>query len=229
MTVGIYKLTFASDPKIYIGQSSNVEKRIYSHNSLLRNGKHPNIKLQSMYNKYGDPVISLLEEVVAQEDLDDREYHYILKFDTINNGLNIALPLKQQRGLDAPSSKYTEEEISLIFTLLVYSNMTTVEIANISNLPKSLVNSISNGYNHLWLKEKYPEEYLILEGRRSNTRSSKSFKTGIEYRFFNKNTKEVAVVSKLSEFINKYNLSKSCVSRVVSKERKSHKGWILIP
>ena len=53
MTVGIYKLTNLSNGKIYIGQSVNVEDRIYKHKMALKGNYHKNDHLQKAWNKYG--------------------------------------------------------------------------------------------------------------------------------------------------------------------------------
>lgn len=54
MTVGIYKLTNLSNGKIYIGQSVNVEDRIYKHKMALKGNYHKNDHLQKAWNKYGE-------------------------------------------------------------------------------------------------------------------------------------------------------------------------------
>lgn len=51
---GIYEIMNTTTKQCYIGSSINVYKRISSHVSMLRNRKHPNIKLQRSFNKYGE-------------------------------------------------------------------------------------------------------------------------------------------------------------------------------
>jgi group I intron endonuclease len=50
--IGIYKITCTSNNKVYIGSSSNIKNRWYSHKSKLRRGEH-NPNLLSSYKKYG--------------------------------------------------------------------------------------------------------------------------------------------------------------------------------
>ena len=59
MTVGIYKLTNLSNGKIYIGQSVNVEDRIYKHKMALKGNYHKNDHLQKAWNKYGKNSLNL--------------------------------------------------------------------------------------------------------------------------------------------------------------------------
>jgi hypothetical protein len=51
---GIYCLFFIQEPnKKYYGSTTNLYERSAVHNSLLRDKKHNNIRLQDMFNKYG--------------------------------------------------------------------------------------------------------------------------------------------------------------------------------
>ena len=51
---GIYKITNKINNKIYIGSSYSISKRISEHKYQLRRNSHPNIHLQSSWNKYGE-------------------------------------------------------------------------------------------------------------------------------------------------------------------------------
>jgi group I intron endonuclease len=62
---------------MYIGQSINVEKRLQSHRSMLRNGTHPNTRIAGAYRKYGDQLSFELVEACTEADLDAREQHWI--------------------------------------------------------------------------------------------------------------------------------------------------------
>jgi hypothetical protein len=48
---GIYILEDKVTGSIYVGASSNVRARISSHRSQLKRGKHPNDKLQKIFNE----------------------------------------------------------------------------------------------------------------------------------------------------------------------------------
>ena len=53
--IGVYKITNTLCPegKYYIGYSCNIRRRWNNHKRDLKNGKHINIYLQNVYNKYG--------------------------------------------------------------------------------------------------------------------------------------------------------------------------------
>jgi len=69
MTCGIYKITNKQNDKFYVGSSTNIERRWYSHKSYLRRNAHPNKHLQNAWNKYGEEcfVFSVLQE--TEEDM----------------------------------------------------------------------------------------------------------------------------------------------------------------
>lgn len=62
--VGIYKITNIVNRKAYIGKSKDIEFRIITHFSKLRNNKHYNAYLQRSFNKYGEDSfqVEILEE-----------------------------------------------------------------------------------------------------------------------------------------------------------------------
>lgn len=51
---GIYKISFLTTDRVYIGSSVNLRKRKNSHLCELRKGIHKNNMLQKAYNKYGE-------------------------------------------------------------------------------------------------------------------------------------------------------------------------------
>jgi len=83
---GIYKITSPSG-KIYIGQSSNIERRMVEHKYR---SKSKNLKLYSSLRKYGidNHKIEVLFLSKDKYEKDKMESIYIRYYDTINNGLN---------------------------------------------------------------------------------------------------------------------------------------------
>lgn len=72
----IYSIRNNVTGKEYIGKTEDLDKRIKSHMSLLRNGKHNVEDMQSDFDKYGDDfTISVLEEIT---DYDQRQREYEL-------------------------------------------------------------------------------------------------------------------------------------------------------
>lgn len=101
--IGIYKITNKINKKIYIGQSTDIYARWYSHKRELNKGMHVNSHLQNAWNKYGEdnfefeiiymlPNIYLSEEYI-RELLDTLEIGYIKEFKalTSEHGYNIQL------------------------------------------------------------------------------------------------------------------------------------------
>lgn len=86
---GIYKIVNLKNNKIYIGSSSNLKSRKYTHFKLLENNKHCNIKLQNSYNLHGKINFKweVIEEVqfnenkqILKENLLEREQYWIDKY-----------------------------------------------------------------------------------------------------------------------------------------------------
>ena len=89
MSCGIYKIINIETNKIYVGSSKNIEMRIKSHFSNLKNKKHHSVKLQNSYNKHGLSCFTyeVLEECEI-EDLFVREQHWIDILDSYHSGYN---------------------------------------------------------------------------------------------------------------------------------------------
>lgn len=79
-TCGLYKITNTLNNKCYIGQSVNINKRLNSHKSYLKDNKHPNKYLQSVYNLDNKCLIFEPFFVCQKEDLSMYEKYYIKKF-----------------------------------------------------------------------------------------------------------------------------------------------------
>lgn len=91
--------------KIYIGQSSNLQKRKNQHFNELRKGTHGNIYLQRSFNKYGEDSFNyqiLTEGDFTDEELNELECMYIQLFGshlhTQGRGYNLAFGGNTRRG-----------------------------------------------------------------------------------------------------------------------------------
>ena len=90
MTSGIYWIyQISRDRAIYVGSSFRLEERIQAHRRQLKGGKHPNVKLQRTWNKYGslDFIVATLEKV-EQSHLMEREQFWM---DAIDPTCNVAI------------------------------------------------------------------------------------------------------------------------------------------
>ena len=82
---GIYRIKCSGNGKIYIGQTIDLDRRLYDHLWNLRRGTHHNHYLQRAFNKYGENSFefSVLQECSIEE-LDKAEKQWIIKLDTMN-------------------------------------------------------------------------------------------------------------------------------------------------
>lgn len=82
----IYMIRHKITGRMYIGRSQEVPKRIYSHMSRLRAGKHPVEDMQSDFDKYGDTYeITILGE--RDNHNLDLEFEMMKKFNSTTRGI----------------------------------------------------------------------------------------------------------------------------------------------
>lgn len=94
---GIYSITNRINKKKYIGQSVDVEKRLYAHKLSLVSGTHVNFHLQKAIHKYGMENFSFeIIEYSKVEDLSSREIYWINYYNSVKNGYNVLLGGKQE-------------------------------------------------------------------------------------------------------------------------------------
>ena len=165
MTCGIYLLRFNNTDKVYIGLSENIERRWSSHKYSFLN-KTVTSKLLEAYESYGMPVLEILCECMPEE-LTLLEKEAIEIFNSVDNGFNSREGGACGGGIGVSGqfngrSRYSNKIIEEAFNLLIYSDLTHVEIAKKLNISKEVVGHISDGSGHAWLKEKYPEQYAKL-------------------------------------------------------------------
>jgi hypothetical protein len=88
---GIYKILNKVNGKFYVGSSTNITKRWWTHKTELKNGKHCNIHLQSSWNLHGEnsfefSVVEQLDENTSDEELKQKEQVYL--DECWDNGVN---------------------------------------------------------------------------------------------------------------------------------------------
>lgn len=93
-TWGIYKIENLINKKVYIGSSSILYYRLYTHFNNLKKNCHSNRHLQSAWNKYGEEnfILEILEITPNNlETLLNREDYYLNKYQSFNKdkGYNI--------------------------------------------------------------------------------------------------------------------------------------------
>lgn len=86
MNIGIYMIKNLSNNKVYIGQSSDINRRWKDHKTKLKNNTHCNEHLQKSYNKYGEKSFQyLILCKTSKEKLNDLESYYIQKYQAYNS------------------------------------------------------------------------------------------------------------------------------------------------
>jgi hypothetical protein len=229
MTIGIYALRFNGTEKVYIGKSKSIESRFTKHKYRLKNG-YANYKLMEAYALYGPPILEILLEC-TEDKLEYLENETIIKFDAVNNGLNINTKSSGGIGLMGDkhgNSKYKNNTIELVFDLLIDNTNYIKEISNKTNVSIDVIRDISKCKSHRWLKDKYPEKYLILEsliGTRNKGISAKQ--RSIVYPSITSPTGEVFNIENISEFARQHGLNKSHLCGVLNGKRKTHLGWAI--
>ncbi len=108
--IGIYKITNKINGKIYIGQSNDIYRRFYEHQTK---GESSRILVDAAIQKYGKDKFSyeILEECSINE-LNQKETFWIKKLNAIENGYNCSEGGDQQSiGENNGRSKLTEQDI----------------------------------------------------------------------------------------------------------------------
>ncbi len=207
---GIYCIYFkCNNNKYYIGQTINFKIRFNRHLNDLKNNCHSNKELQNDYNIYGTPEIEIIEVVTEYSLLDDKEIFWIDTFDAYINGYNKTLGGKSTGfGENNPNALYSEEIYYEILKKLIYTDSTYLEIAKELKVSNRVVGTIGMLTSHSWLKEKYPEEYALLEAKKPiKLNSRKELHTEI---FFELVYNDLRLV----EVAEKFNVSTSTVERI---------------
>lgn len=85
----IYMIKNIKNNKVYIGQTTQYNKRITHHKSDLKHNRHSNTILQNDFNLYGDICFEYsILEICNESELDKLEIKWIKYFDSIENGYN---------------------------------------------------------------------------------------------------------------------------------------------
>jgi len=149
----IYKIENIKSGKCYVGATVNFKKRSKQHFYNLRAGRHPNSRLQTAYDKYGEDSFAfvVLEEINSKDIRDREEYwHDKLKNET---GVYNIRPIPESNS----GYRHTEETKKKISNALKGRDPFTPEIrrqaaAKLKGQKKSqyVKDAISKAAKHLW-------------------------------------------------------------------------------
>lgn len=83
----VYALRHNPTGRIYVGSSANVEKRVYHHMMLLRNGCHHVKDMQDDFAEYGeDYSVEILDEITKWQER-TKEYYWMQKCSSCIQGI----------------------------------------------------------------------------------------------------------------------------------------------
>lgn len=236
MTTGIYALYWEEQDLTYIGQSLNIESRINDHISALKRNDHFNYKVQNAYHKYGLPKLLTLE-VTNGAELDSREIYWIQE---TNAQLNIAIGGGSGgKGIGHSQSKFSKLQILIAFRQLSSSSkfLLNTEIYLNTGITIGMLEAISSGKNHIWLKEQYPIRHArMMLFRAQRAKYNNSNRKSIQ-EYYNNSGRELPIIISpkgleftilnIREFARNHQLPYSSLSYVVNGKRKACQGWIL--
>ena len=141
---GIYSITNLLNGKIYIGQSSNIERRWRDHKSRAYNinNRQYNCPLYQEMRQYGIQNFSFeVVEECSEKDLLDREKYWVGKYQSFVDGYNAT-----KGGNSGFSQKLQDNDIQEIKDLLIQTDLTNQEIALKYNVSENMVCGINTGY-----------------------------------------------------------------------------------
>lgn len=224
MTIGIYKLNFPGTTKVYIGQSINIEARLISHRSSMRN-LDSTPKLQKAYNEYGVPSVEIILECSISE-LDSAETEAIQIYNSVDNGFN---SLKRPgppnlHGEDGGTATESNETYLWVLNLLVNSKptLTKREISELTGVSLYVIRHIAFLESHTWMQEASPIDYAKLIALKDT-----KYLQNRAYPRIVSPTGEVFSVGHVTNFAIEHGLLQPKLSDVLFGNRKHHKGWHL--
>lgn len=224
---GIYAIYFSSAPdKFYIGRSTNLRTRLLEHSSSLLAGRHINRKLQNFYNKYRDPNFVVLEYAEPHL-LKQLEIDYINEFNSYHDGLNLTNGGENCGfGEGVHSAKHKESDYIKVLMLLANTNLTCAQVAQEACVSRDIVKAISCGAAHGYLESLFPKEYALLKSKKY-TRDNSAESKGITYPVLLSPSGIEYVVNNIHEFCRLHNLQPQNLHKVLTRQRRVHKGWVL--
>lgn len=157
----IYKITNIKNNKIYIGQSTNPNKRFKNHMNKNYNGGTSHT-INNDVNKYGDDsfVLSVIDECENKEEADKKEDYWIEYYK--NNGYEMynikkgGITPPKYYGEEHPACNYSDNQVFEVIYLLKNTHMTYLEIAEKINVSYDFVSKINNGITRKISEIEYP-------------------------------------------------------------------------
>lgn len=175
---GIYLITNKLNNKVYVGQSTNIEKRWDEHkrNAFNPNTHTYNYPLYRAIRKDGlqSFQFQVLEETDIQN-LTEEEQYYIDYYHSLdpNKGYNLVPAINPKRGENCNWAVLTNKETDLICNLIISSTLSFKEIGAMFHVSGSCIEDINKGRRRAQPQYIYPlrlnNKSLAHRGERQNT------------------------------------------------------------
>ena len=163
----------------------------------------------------------------SPELLKDLEIFYIKEFDSFHNGLNLTNGGENAGfGEGVHSAKHTESDYVSALKLLAHTDLSCADIARQTGLSRDIVKHISSGTAHGYLESICPAEYSLVKAKKY-TRDNSAESKGISYPLLQSPDGNSYLVTNIHEFCREHKLQPQNLHKVLTKQRQSHKGWVL--
>ena len=227
MKIWIYQIKNKVNNKIYIGSTTNLERRWENHIHQLKNNIHHSIKLQKAWNKYGDDnfEFSIIEEFNSDNEDDKyiKEQYYLDLYEPYTDkGYNMSAVadtrklFKRINSENSVFTKITKEVAIAIKRELCETDKQQKEIAEEFNVGRGVVSNIAN--LNTWVS--YGEEYNeILKEKKRTTGYLKNYKEQVLDMYFNKGMSHVQIAEELG-------LTQDNCSEITKLERMRREGHV---
>lgn len=152
MSCGIYKITNLINGHSYIGQSICIEQRWKNHKHYDKDCE--NYPLYRAFRKYGIDNFSFeIIEECEPNFLDEKEIYWINFYNTLNEGYN---QTSGGSGRNNSIVKLTDDDIKVIYDLLINSKITQRKIAQEFGVGEDTISEINHGKTRVQLGYTYP-------------------------------------------------------------------------
>jgi len=238
---GIYAWFNEINGKMYIGQSTNLYKRVYDEMNGFRNQKHQNLlKLFNAIQKYGTDnfrVVKLLE--CPKEYLHKLETLLINYYDTKRNGYNCtdggegsvghAVTKNQVKKQKEKMSKYWTEDRKKEHSekmKLWFINKTDIEKQYIKQAGQNWIKNVDIVKKH---KENTIKSLTIERIEKQRKSIKKYYKNNVSKKRIIKQiispSNEIIEINGLDYFCKIYHIKRLGIVNVLNGKKKHHKGW----
>lgn len=207
--IGIYKLMFTKGT--YIGQSTNIEKRIGEHCRWQGKGS-PLLEVAFLEHEYlGYKVI----ETCDQDNLNNRECYWIKK---LKPTLNTTAGGTASSGTKAPRSIYTKEQVLEVLKAYIsnpHGQFST--IAKLTGVRSETVHDILKGRTHRWA-------YDLLEDRVVEANNTRKVGKTEHYTFYDPAGR--CHTGSITDLENTHNLIPGTLDQILKNKFDRHcSGW----